>query len=65
MDIKLKDHQPVQKNYMSMPRPLYAEVKQYIEDLFNRQFVTKSKSPYSLIAVCVRKHDGTMRLCID
>ena len=35
MDIKLKDHQPVQKNYLSIPRPLYAEVKQYIEDLLN------------------------------
>ena len=41
MDIKLKDHQPVQKNYLSIPRPLYTEVKQYIEDLLNRQFITK------------------------
>ena len=65
MDIKLKDHQPVQKNYLSIPRPLYAEVKQYIEDLLNRQFITKSKSPYSSNVVCVRKRDGTVRLCID
>ena len=35
MDIKLKDHQPVQKNYLSIPRPLYAELKQYNEDLLN------------------------------
>ena len=35
MDIKLKDHQHVQKNYLSIPRPLYAEIKQYIEDLLN------------------------------
>ena len=65
MDIKLKDHQPVQKNYLSIPRTMYAEVKQYIEDLLNRQFITKSKSPYSSNVVCVRKRDGTMRLCID
>ena len=65
MDIKLKDHQPVQKNYLSIPGPLYAEVKQYIEDLLNRKFITKSKSPYSSTVVCVRKRDGTMRLCID
>ena len=65
MDIKLKDHQPVQKNYLSISRPLYAEVKQYIEDLLNQQFITKSKSPYSSNVVCVRKRDGTMRLCMD
>ena len=55
----------MQKNYLSIPKPLYAEVKQYIENLLNRQFITKSKSPYSSNVVCVRKLDGTMRLCID
>ena len=65
MDINLKDDRPVQKNYLSKPRPLYDEVKQYIKDLLNRQFITKSKSPYSSNVVCVRKLDSTMRLCID
>ena len=65
MDIKLKDHQPVQKNYLSTPRPLYAEVKQYIEDLLNQRFITMSKSPHSSNVVCARKHDGTMRSCIN
>ena len=46
MEINLKDHQPVQKKYTSVPRPLYPEVKQYIEDLLNQNFITKSKSPY-------------------
>ena len=65
MDIKLKDHQPVQKNYLSIPRPLYAEVKQYVEDLLNQQFITKSKSPYNSNVVCARKRDSTIRLYID
>jgi len=40
-------------------------VKQYIEDLLNQNFVTESKSPYSSPVVCVRKKDGSLRLCID
>ena len=55
LDIKLTDDKPVQKNYASIPRPLYGEVKSYIEDLLNRKFVDPSKSPYSSPCVCVRK----------
>ena len=65
MEINLKDNQPVQKKYTSIPRPLYPEVKQYIEDLLNQNFITESKSPYSSPVVCVRKKDGSLRLCID
>ena len=65
MDINLTDSQPVQKNYLAVPRPLYPEVKAYIEDLLNRGFIRKSKSPFSRSVVCVRKEDGGMRLCID
>lgn len=36
MEINLKDQQPVQKKYTSVPRPLCPEVKQYIEDLLNQ-----------------------------
>ena len=35
LDIKLSDQTPVQKSYLSIPRPLYNEVKNYIEDLLN------------------------------
>ena len=57
LDIKLKDEQPVQRAYVSIARPLYGEVKQYLEDLINRQWVTKSKSAYSspMVCVCGRK----------
>ncbi|CAB4023619.1 Hypothetical predicted protein, partial [Paramuricea clavata] len=65
MKINLTDHEPVQKNYLSIPRPLYPEVKAYIEDLLNRNFIRKSRSPYSSSVVCVRKKDGGMRLCVD
>ena len=65
MEINLKDSQPVQNKYTSIPRPLYPEVKQYIEDLLNQNFITQSKSSYSFPVVCVRKKDGSLRLCID
>lgn len=65
MEINRKHNQPVQKKYASIPRPLYPEVKQYIEDLLNQNFITESKSPYSSPVVYVRKKDGSLRLCID
>jgi len=37
MNLTLSDPTPVQKTYTSVPRPLYPEVKHYIEDLLNRR----------------------------
>ena len=65
LDINLADKTPVQKNYVTVPRPLYPEVKSYIEDLLNHQFIRKSKSPYSSPVVCVQKKDQSLRLCVD
>ena len=38
---------------------------EYIEDLLNRGWIKHSKSAYSSPVVCVRKHDGSLRLCVD
>lgn len=65
MDIKMTSDQLVQKNDLSIPRPLYPEVKGYIEDLLNQGFIRKSTSPLSSSVACVRKRDGGMGLCID
>ena len=65
MKLTLSDPTPVQKTYTSVPRPLYTEVKHYIEDLLNRGWITKSHSSYASPVVCVRKEDGGLRLCID
>ena len=65
LDLNLSDKIPVQKNYVAVPRPLYPEVKAYIEDLLNKDFIRKSKSPYSSPVVCVRKKDQSLRLCVD
>ena len=65
MDLTMTSEKPIQKNYASIPRLLYPEVKGCIEDLLNRGFIKKSKSPYSRSVVCVRKKDGGIRLCVD
>ena len=65
MHITLTDQTPVQKTYISVPKPLQQEVKEYLQDLINRGWVTKSKSPYSSLIVCVRKKSGELTLCVD
>ena len=65
LEINLTDMKPVQKKYTSIPRPLFPEVKQYIEDLLNKQWIKKSRSNYSSPVVAVRKRDGDLRLCVD
>lgn len=59
MDINLNDNQPVQNKYTSIPRPLYPEIKQYIEDLLNHNFITESNSPYIplQLSVSVKRTD--------
>ena len=65
LKLKMRDQTPVQKTYNSIPRPLYPEVKQHVEDLLNRGWIVKSKSSYSSPVVFVRKKNGELRLCVD
>lgn len=65
MGITLKDDIPVQRTYAAVPKPLHKEVKEYFQDLLAKKWIVKSKSPYSAPVVCVRKKDGSLRLCID
>lgn len=65
LNISLKDTEPVTRTYLSVPKPLYKEMKDYLLDLIAQGWVEKSTSSYSSPVVCVRKKDGTLRLCID
>ena len=65
MEIALTDHAPVNVPHRSIPRHLYDEVKNYVNDLIANQWVRESKSNYSSPIVCVRKRDQALRLCID
>ena len=51
LEIQLSDKTSVRKNYISVLRQLYQEIKQYVEDLLNQGFITKSKS--LLITSCM------------
>lgn len=53
------------KIYVSIPKPLYGEVKEYMEDLINHNWISKSCSAYSSPMVCVQKKEGTLRLSVD
>ncbi len=55
----------VQKAYSAVPKPLFSEVKGYIQELLVKGWIVKSKSPYAAPVVCVRKKDGKLRLCVD
>ena len=47
LKLNLSNTTPVQKTYSGIPHPLYPEVKGYIEYLLNKEYITKSRSPYS------------------
>ena len=65
LKMNMADETPVQRQYNRVPKPLYPEVKSYIEDLLNRNWIRPSSSSYASPVVIVRKKDGAMRLCID
>ena len=44
---------------------MYQEVKNYLQDLLNKQWIKESSSSYASPVVIVRKKCGAMRLCID
>ena len=39
----------VDEHVMNIPRPLYPEVKYYLEDLLNRNFIRRSNSPTQIV----------------
>lgn len=63
--ICLTENTPVQKSYNSIPKPLFQEVKEYVQNLLSHGWIRKSTSPYSSPVVCVRKKDKSLRLCVD
>ena len=65
LEIQLKDHEPVHKNYISIPKPLYGEVKEYLEGLITQNWICKCRSASSSPMDCVRKKGRSLRLCFD
>ena len=65
LKINLSNDTPVKKSYISIPPPLYKEVKEYLENLLVNGWIQRSTSSYASPVVCVRKKDGGLRLCVD
>lgn len=65
MNISLKDSEPVKHTYMSVPKPLYQEMKVYLLDVIAQGWIRKSSSSYSSPVVCFQKKDDSMCLCVD
>ena len=65
MEIKLTDNIPVNESYRQLPRHLYDEVRNYVDDLLTNNWIRSSYSSYASPMVCVRKKNGGLRLCID
>lgn len=59
MSITLQDAIPVQQAYSTVPKPLFSEVKSYIQELLAKGWIVKSMSPYATRVVCVRKKMAT------
>lgn len=58
MTITLKDDIPDQRSYTAIPKPLYKEVKRYIQELLARRWIVKSKSPYSAQSCACARSTG-------
>ena len=65
VSISSKDTEPVAKTYLSVPKPLYREMKDYLHGLIAQGWVKKSNSPNASSVVCVCKKCGSLHLCID
>ena len=63
LNINLSNSRPVQKNYASIPRPLYQEVKRHIEDLLNKQFIQVTVTMLVPGSVCTKERRDVTPLC--
>ena len=65
LQIETTDEIPVQKRYNAIPRPLYAEVKNHVQNMLQRGWITPSKSSWSSPVVITKKKNGGIRFCVD
>lgn len=62
MSILVKDDIPVQRAYASVPKPLYKEVKEYVQDLLARGWIVKSVTLLCTSRVCPQEGWHTQTL---
>ena len=57
MKINLHDYEPVKRSYTLLPKPLYKQVKEFVEDMLAQGWVQKSSPSYISPLVYARKKD--------
>jgi hypothetical protein len=55
----------IYKTPFRMTTPELAELKEYIKELLEKEFIHPSSSPWGAPMIFVLKKDGTQRLCVD
>ena len=63
--IHLTDETPVKQRHRRIPPGMLEEVKQHLSDMLQAGVIRESSSPWSSPLVFARKHDMSLRLCID
>ena len=61
MKINLKNQVLVQQNYNSIPKQLYNDMKDYFEDVLNKQSIIHWHSEYWSPVVAARKKDEAIQ----
>jgi hypothetical protein len=64
-EIKLECDEPPNNRTHRMSSTELREVHVQLQDLLAKGWICPSKSPYGAPFSCVRKKDGTMRMCVD
>jgi hypothetical protein len=56
---------PISRRLYRMPPNELAELKTQLQDLLEKGFIRPSSSPWGCLAICVKKKDQTLRMCMD
>ena len=64
ISITLKDADSSAESIFICPQTTFSR-GEGVQDMWMKGWIVKSKSSYASPVVCVRKKDGTLRLCID
>lgn len=63
--IDLSDTTPFKQRYRRIPPSMIEEVRTHVKELLASGVIRPSHSPFSSNVVLVRKHDGSLRMCVD
>ncbi|XP_071114703.1 uncharacterized protein [Haliotis cracherodii] len=63
--IELTDETPFKERHRRILPSMYQEVKEHIKQMLDAKVIRPSASPYASPVVLVRKHDSSLRFCVD